>query len=177
MECLSKMLCHHTPPEQLQYALASILQVSGTILKRWNTMLPEKKKIPPPFCVLMVVVESAVWHVSSKSPLGVQLDWDLMTAEAIAYDLHHFHACQIVQWAAVPCGFPRHNRASRPPSLSGSSIQTHSILLVDATHAVAHLSKIWRRMTHLTTSLFFIFLYTSANGIASLNLSAFDFVK
>ncbi len=57
MKCLSKVLGHHMPPEQLHCALALILQVSGTLLEGLNIILP---KDIPSFSVLMMVVESAV---------------------------------------------------------------------------------------------------------------------
>lgn len=55
LKCLSKVLGHHRPPEQLQCTLALILQVSGTLQVGWNTNL--LKDIPS----FGVLVESAVF--------------------------------------------------------------------------------------------------------------------
>lgn len=49
-----KVLGHHVPLEQLQYALGLILQVSGILLEGWEIILP--KNIPL-FCVLIPLVE------------------------------------------------------------------------------------------------------------------------
>lgn len=40
------------------------------------------------FDVLMMVVERNTLHSGSKSSIGVQLDWNLVTVRAIAYKIH-----------------------------------------------------------------------------------------
>lgn len=47
---------------------------------------------------LMMVVEKAFKNIGPKFPIVVQLVWDLVTVKAIAYDSHHFHTCQTIQW-------------------------------------------------------------------------------
>lgn len=54
------------------------------------------------FGVLQMMVESAVKHVRPKSPTEVQLFWDL-SVKSIAYQSHHFHTHQTVQWPLVSC--------------------------------------------------------------------------
>lgn len=42
-----------------------------------------------------------IFSVALKSPIGVELRWELSTAKAIAYDLQHFHTPEAIQWADV----------------------------------------------------------------------------
>lgn len=69
-----------------------VLQLFETIPYEQNTIL---MKDIPSNCVFMMIMESAVWHMGSESPLGVQLGWDLMTAKPIACNLHTH---QTIQW-------------------------------------------------------------------------------
>ncbi len=74
IKCLSKVLGHHVPLEQLQRTLALILQVSE-LSGGMNTILP---KDIPSFGILMMVVESTVSHVGPNLPwvfIWVEIWW------------------------------------------------------------------------------------------------------
>lgn len=86
IKCLSKASGRHVPPGQLQWFCKS-LDITGGI----GTFLPEDI---PSFVFLMIMVESP------KSPIGVQLGWDVVKAN---YS-HHFHAHQTIQWPLMSCG-------------------------------------------------------------------------
>lgn len=78
--CLSKVLCHFVPPEQLQCALALILQVSGMPVERWNTILPN--------------------YIFT---FGVLVRSD--DKKAVGYDSHNFHTHRISHWPLVLYGW------------------------------------------------------------------------
>ncbi len=74
IKCLSTVLDYHVPPEQLQCALALILQVSGTLLERWNTILP--KDIIwcfYPFHAGDTTLTARSWHLEQNHDLHDQL--------------------------------------------------------------------------------------------------------
>ena len=88
--------------QQLQRTLASILQMSGTLLEGSDTLLP---RVILYVGVLFIVVENVVSGAAPESTLSVQLDWNLVTETTMAYSLHCFQAHQNIQWPLVPCGW------------------------------------------------------------------------
>lgn len=67
---VDKMVASYEPPQKLPCISAFTLKVSGTLPEGGSTILP---KDMPLFVVLMIVVKSAVKHISPESPIGVQL--------------------------------------------------------------------------------------------------------
>lgn len=64
---LSKVLGHHKPPKQLQYALKQILQIFG----KMNTVTAEDTSLVG--VLMLMLVESAVEYISPKFSIGVHL--------------------------------------------------------------------------------------------------------
>lgn len=62
-------------------------------------------KLPELQCILSTVLEqrkrfTSISYISPKSPIAVQLGWDV-TVKVIVYGLPHFHAHQSIQWLVI----------------------------------------------------------------------------
>lgn len=88
---ITEVLGHHEPLVQVQWSLAC------SRLYDWCDEHHSSQRYIPIWCS-MIVVQSTVYHAGPKSPTGVQLGWDLVSAKATAHDSYHFYPHQTIQW-------------------------------------------------------------------------------